>query len=129
MELDHAAVIYRNEPWGLIDNELATRGLRRRLRLALPHSLSVLHAVASSNLVACIQESAANRYGPTLGLVRPIGLPPFVLRMVWDRQRSDDPAQIWLRDLIQREVLLPKSRDEPIKKTHERLGANGGRLG
>ena len=35
--LDHAAVIYRNQPWGLIDNELAARGLRRRLRLALPH--------------------------------------------------------------------------------------------
>ena len=48
--LDHAAVIYRNQLWGLIDNELAARGLRRRLRLALPHCLSVLHAVASSNL-------------------------------------------------------------------------------
>ena len=27
--LDHAAVIYRNQPWGLIDNELAARGLRQ----------------------------------------------------------------------------------------------------
>jgi DNA-binding transcriptional LysR family regulator len=113
LKLDHAAVIYRNEPWGLIDNELATRGLRRRLRLALPHALSVLHAVSSSDLVACIQESAANRFGPELGLVshpEPIGLPPFVLRMVWHRQRSDDPAQRWLRELIQRETAsLPKN--------------------
>ena len=51
LKLDHAAVIYRNEPWGLIDNELAARGLRRKLRLALPHTLSVLHAVASSDLL------------------------------------------------------------------------------
>lgn len=42
IKLDHAAVIYRNQVWGLIDNELAARGLRRRLRLALPHCLSVL---------------------------------------------------------------------------------------
>jgi DNA-binding transcriptional LysR family regulator len=107
LKLDHAAVIYRNEPWGLIDNELATRGLRRKLRLALPHTVSVLHAVASSDLVACIQESAASHFGPTLGLVshtEPIGLPPFVLRMVWHRQRSEDPAQRWLRNLVQREV-------------------------
>jgi len=114
LKLDHAAVIYRNEPWGLIDNELAARGLRRRLRLALPHTLSVLHAVASSDLVACIQESAASHFGPALGLVshtEPIGLPPFVLRMVWHRQRSDDPAHRWLRELIQREAVTFKKNN------------------
>ena len=103
--------MYRSEPWGLIDNELAARGLRRRLRLALPHCLSVLHAVASSDLIACIQESVANAFGPSLGLMaypEPIGLPPFVLRMVWHRQRSNDPAQLWLRDLVQREIGLSR---------------------
>jgi DNA-binding transcriptional LysR family regulator len=118
MQLDHAAVIYRNEPWGLIDNELAARGLSRRLCLALPHTLSVLHAVASSDLVACIQESIANLYGPTLGLVshrEPIGLPPFALRMVWHRQRTDDPAQIWLRDLIQHKV-APRRERRPAQQ-------------
>jgi DNA-binding transcriptional LysR family regulator len=118
MELDHAAVIYRNEPWGLIDNELAARGLRRQLRLALPHCLSVLHAVASSNLVACIQESVAKHFGPALGLVsrrEPIGLPPFALRIVWHRQRSDDPAQVWLRGIVQRGVAtVKKSNHRPL---------------
>jgi DNA-binding transcriptional LysR family regulator len=120
MTLDHAAVIYRNEPWGLIDNELAARGLQRPLRLALPHCLSVLHAVASSDLIACVQESAARLLGPTLGLVshpEPIGLPPFVLRMVWHRQRTDDPAQLWLRDLIQHEVVpLEKKNCRSLRK-------------
>jgi DNA-binding transcriptional LysR family regulator len=105
MRLDHAAIIYRNEPWGLIDRELAARGLRRRLRLALPHCLSVLHAVASSDLVACVQQSVATAFGPPLGIVsypEPIGLPPFALRMTWHEQRNSDPAQIWLRTLVQR---------------------------
>jgi DNA-binding transcriptional LysR family regulator len=102
-KLDHAAVIYRNQRWGLIDNELASRGRRRRLRLALPHCLSVLHAVASSDLVACIQESVVEEFGKDLNLrscPEPLGLPPFVLRMVWHRQRDNDPAQVWLRKLI-----------------------------
>lgn len=107
MRLDHAAVIYRSEPWGLIDRELASRGLRRRLRLVLPHCLSVLHAVASSDLVACVHESVANAFGPSLGIVshaEPIGLPLFTLRMTWHEQRSSDPAQIWLRSLIQKHI-------------------------
>ena len=106
-ELDHAAVIYRNQLWGLIDNELASRGLRRRLRLALPHCLSVLHAVASSDLIACIQESVVERFGKVLNLAscpEPLGLPPFVLRMVWHRQRDNDPSHLWLRALIVTEL-------------------------
>jgi DNA-binding transcriptional LysR family regulator len=102
-ELDHAAVIYRSQVWGLIDNELATRGLRRRIRMALPHCLSVLHAVASSDLVACIQSSIVDHFGKQLKLKscpEPLGLPPFVLRMVWHRQRDGDPAHSWLRQLL-----------------------------
>jgi DNA-binding transcriptional LysR family regulator len=105
--LDHAAVMYRNQPWGLIDNELAARGLRRRLRLALPHCISVMHAVASSDLVACIQKSVVDAFGGGLHLVscrEPIGLPPFALRMVWHRQRNEDPAQVWLRKMIATEL-------------------------
>jgi DNA-binding transcriptional LysR family regulator len=116
--LDHAAVIYRNQVWGLIDDELASRGLRRRLRLALPHCLSVLHAVASNDLVACIQESVVERFGKGLNLTsypEPLGLPPFVLRMVWHRQRDNDPSHLWLRELIVTELGGAKlNRSSPI---------------
>jgi DNA-binding transcriptional LysR family regulator len=101
--LDHAAIIYRHQVWGLIDNELASRGLRRRVRLALPHCLSLLHAVAASDLVGCIQESVVRQFGKGLNLrscPEPLGLPPFVLRMVWHRQRESDPAHVWLRKLV-----------------------------
>ena len=121
--LDHAAVIYRNQLWGLIDNELAARGLRRRLRLALPHCLSVLHAVSSSNLVACIQESIVREFGTDLDLrscPEPLGLPPFVLRMVWHRQRDNDSAQIWLRKLIATELGAQSSQALNAQKLRKR---------
>lgn len=111
--LNHAAVIYRNQLWGLVDNELASRGLRRRLRLALPHCLSVLHAVASSDLVGCIQESVMKEFGKGLQLrscPEPLGLPPFVLRMVWHRQRDNDPSHAWLRKLIIAKLAGKKAR-------------------
>jgi DNA-binding transcriptional LysR family regulator len=118
--LDHAAVMYRNQPWGLIDNELAARGLRRRLRLALPHCLSVLHAVAGSDLVACLQKTVVTNFGGGLHLVtcpEPMGLPPFALRMVWHRQRHDDPAQLWLRNLIATELRASEnSSKRPLGK-------------
>jgi DNA-binding transcriptional LysR family regulator len=117
--LNHAAPIYQNEPWGLIDNELAARGLRRRLRLALPHCLSVLRAVASSDLVACIQESVVINFAAGLDLrscPEPLGLPPFALRMVWHRQRNDDPAQLWLRKLIAAELGLRADRNPSLLK-------------
>jgi DNA-binding transcriptional LysR family regulator len=101
--LDHAAVIYRHQVWGLIDNELASRGLRRRVRLALPHCLSLLRAVAASDLIGCIQESVVARFGNGFDLrscPEPLGLPPFVLRMMWHRQRDKDPSHLWLRKLL-----------------------------
>ena len=69
----------------------------------MPHSLSLLRAVAASDLVGCIQESVVARFGKGLDLrscPEPLGLPPFVLRMVWHRQRDNDPSHIWLRKLI-----------------------------
>jgi DNA-binding transcriptional LysR family regulator len=64
-------------------------------------------AVAGSDLIACIQESVVKRFGPGLGLVscaEPLGLPSFTLRMVWDSQREHDPAHIWLRNLLVKEL-------------------------
>ena len=39
VQLEHVAVIYRPEPWGLVDQELASLGMKRHVRLATPHFL------------------------------------------------------------------------------------------
>ncbi|MDP8981394.1 MAG: LysR family transcriptional regulator [Acidobacteriota bacterium] len=102
-ELDHAAVIYRAEPWGIIDQELASHGLRRRLRLATPHFLTALKAVAESDLIACVPEGLAREFEESMGLVIravPVSLPRFVTRMLWARQWQEDAAHVWLRGKI-----------------------------
>ena len=99
----HAAIIYRPEPWGLIDQELAARGKRRRLRLAAPHFLTVIEAVAASDLIAVVPERLARRFRKALRLdVRPVPfpMPAFHTRMAWHQQASDDPAHRWLREQV-----------------------------
>jgi DNA-binding transcriptional LysR family regulator len=95
----HAAIIYRPEPWGVIDQELAALGRRRRLCLAVPHFQTVIDAVAASNLIACVPRRLAQYFHGVLGLkVAPVPfpMPPFHTRMVWHRHTGDDPAMRWL---------------------------------
>lgn len=104
-ELDHAAIIYRAEPWGMIDQELASRGLKRRLRLATPHFLTALKAVAESDLIACVPAGLAREFKRAHDLViRPVpfSLPKFVTRMLWARRWQDDPGHVWLRQQIRK---------------------------
>lgn len=123
----HAAIIYRPEPWGLIDQELAARGKRRVLRLAAPHFLTVLEAVAGSDLIAVVPERLARRFRSSLRLdVRPVPfpMPVFHTRMAWHQQTSDDPAQRWLRG----QVVAAAQRVAPERRNSKRrLGASSGR--
>lgn len=98
-EAEHAAVIFREEAWGLIDTELASRGLRRRMRFATPHFLTVMRAVQTTDLIACVPEWLAREYEP-LGLTvkkPPFQLPDFVARMIWNREVEADPGHRWFR--------------------------------
>jgi DNA-binding transcriptional LysR family regulator len=102
-ELDHAAIIYRPDTWGLVDQQLASLGLKRRLRLATPHFLTALKAAAESDLIACVPEGLAREFEQSLNLTiraLPISLPAFVTRMLWASQWHRDPAHVWLRDQI-----------------------------
>ena len=96
----HAAIVYRPEPWGLIDQELAARGHRLKLRLAVPHFQTVLAAVAVSDLIACVPRRLARHFGSELGLRTapvPFPMPPFHTIMVWHRHAAGDPALRWLQ--------------------------------
>lgn len=92
-------MIYRAEPWGLIDQELAVHGLKR----ATPHFQVALKAVANSDMIACVPEGLAKEFSCSLGLAirpLPIALPKFVTRMLWARLWQEDPAHAWLRSQV-----------------------------
>lgn len=126
----HAAVIYRPEPWGLIDTELAARGHRRKLQLAVPHFLTVLRAVSQSDLIACVPERLARELGPLLRLAvkpMPFPLPPFHTRLVRHEHAAEDAALVWLRELIGASAPAARSRTTPAAGVSPRRGTPGRR--
>ncbi|HYL77769.1 MAG TPA: LysR family transcriptional regulator [Bryobacteraceae bacterium] len=96
----HAAVFYRAESRGLIDNILAGHGLRRRLQAVTPHFLTLPFLVAKSDLIAVVPTGLAahfRRFLPIEIRKLPLLLPPFRMRMMWHEHAEDDPAHKWLR--------------------------------
>jgi DNA-binding transcriptional LysR family regulator len=99
----HVGIFYRPDARGLIDNILATHGLRRCLLAALPDFLSVPNIVAQSDLIAVVPAGLAAHYGMTLPLaVRkvPMEFPRMTMRLLWNIHADSDPAHRWLRSEI-----------------------------
>ncbi len=99
----HAAVFYRQEGPGLMDNILAGSGHARTVRLVLPHFHSLFHAVAASDLIAAAPKRIAEMYQAWLPIaVRPLPVrfPDFHVALVWHGRAHTDPCLAWLRALI-----------------------------
>lgn len=103
-EADHVLVAPRGG-WiaGPIDQILAEKGLKRRVRMAVPSYLAAPHCVAFSDMLVTLPESVAKQY---LGILPvkifdiPADARPFTVSMVWDERNHDDPAHRWLRTKV-----------------------------
>jgi DNA-binding transcriptional LysR family regulator len=96
----HAAVFYRKEGPGLMDNVLAGSGHVRKIGLLVPHFQSLFHLIAASNLIATAPERLAHMYARWLPIaVRPLPVrfPEFHLALVWPGRAHSDPCLAWLR--------------------------------
>jgi DNA-binding transcriptional LysR family regulator len=99
----HVATFYPGHGPGLIDAVLAERGLKRNVRLSLPHWLSLPFAVAQSDLIATVPESIARAIGRSLRLQQlkcPVRLPRLPVSLVWHARTNDDEAHRWFREMI-----------------------------
>lgn len=105
----HAAVFYRQEGPGLMDNVLAGSGHARKISLVVPHFQSLFHQIAASDLIATAPARLARMYARWLPIaVRPLPVrfPEFHLTLVWPGRTHSDPCLAWLRGEV-----LESSRD------------------
>ncbi len=111
----HAVVALRDPGTSLVDSALAGAGLTRRIGLA-SHSFSGnLAAVAQSDLIATIPSRLSSALGPSLVTAPvPLQVPSFTYGMIWHLRTNASPAQVWLRDLIQRQVGHQEARAAPV---------------
>lgn len=103
--LAHAHVVVRigNERPNVIGDELARRGLVRRVGVEVPSFLAGLMIVAGSDLLMNAPMPLVHAVAGTLGLIvreAPISLPRVPFALLWHERFQADPAHRWARERI-----------------------------
>lgn len=101
--LDHVGVVAANTGHSEIDVLLDRAGVKRNLRLSVPHFVAVGHILQSTDLIATLPERFAERCRGPFGLVvspHPVPLPEIAISLFWHGKYHRDPANLWLRQLI-----------------------------
>lgn len=80
------------------------RGLQRKVLVELSHFMSLLPVIESSDLVATVPRDLADvcrRYADVRIVDTPIKSPVIAVHQFWHRRFHKDPANVWLRSVIQ----------------------------
>jgi len=88
---------------GKVDELLLRSGVERRVRLTVPHYVSVGHILRGSDLIATVPERLADRLLEPFGLVRlphPAKLPDVAINVFWHAKYHRAPANRWLRGVV-----------------------------
>lgn len=92
-------------PMGIVDEALAEMGLERHVAMRVPHFLGGPYIAAQSDLVLTAPRALLVHAAQILPLKLfdvPVELPPGRIFMIWHDRVSDDPGNIWLRELTAR---------------------------
>ena len=102
--LDHVLVARRGRSFAgavQIDEALAAVGLKRNVRLSVPHFLLVPEIVARSDMIGVLPERLARNYNMRLQVVDlPFDIPHLTIAAVWHERTHRNAAQIWLRQTL-----------------------------
>jgi DNA-binding transcriptional LysR family regulator len=99
----HVVVRIDNEPTNLIEQELARRGLVRRVSFHAPSFLAGLLVVARSDFLMNVPVPIVHDAAAALGLTlrgAPIDLPNVPFALAWHPRFHHDPAHRWARERV-----------------------------
>jgi DNA-binding transcriptional LysR family regulator len=102
-ELDHVGVLAANTGHGEVDGLLERAGIKRNMRLILPHFIAVGHVLQTTDMIATLPERFAERCETPYGLVtspHPASLPDIAINLFWHAKFNRDPANLWIRQLF-----------------------------
>lgn len=102
-ELDHVGVVSANTGHGEVDGLLERAGIKRKMRLVVPHFIAVGHILQTTDLIATLPERFAQRCEAPFGLVsspHPARIPDIAINLFWHAKFNRDPASLWMRQLL-----------------------------
>jgi len=111
LALEHIMVTSRGKGPGPEDLELGQRGLHRRVRLRCRNYLAAFQVVRETDLALTMPEryAALLNGAPAVRTVRlPIKMAPLDLYLYWHDRVDGDPANRWLRALLQSAFERPR---------------------
>lgn len=102
---EHLVIAPPSSAHAQINESIERRGIKRNIRLSLPHWTAVGHILGSgnSNLIATVPESYASRCVEPFGLTyvpHPIKLPEVAVSLFWHAKFHRESGNKWLRNLI-----------------------------
>jgi DNA-binding transcriptional LysR family regulator len=118
----HVIVSVGIERSNVIDEELARRGLERRVGLVVPSFLAGLLSLTHSDLLMNVPIPLVDDAAKQLGLLvreAPLPLPRLRFSLVWHPRFQRDPAHSWLRQQVLERVQLAF-----IKRPSQPAGSN-----
>lgn len=98
---DHIGIVAAGTGHGMVDELFDRMGVKRNIRLRVPHFVSVGHILRNTDMIATVPEVLALRIRDPFGLAyQPhlIVLPEISIGMYWHSKFHRDAASRWLRD-------------------------------
>jgi DNA-binding transcriptional LysR family regulator len=125
----HVQVSSRRHGPSLVDIELSRRGLRRQVFLRSQHNFSASLVVNKTDMLLTLPERQAqllNRASLNQVYPFPLNEPRLEAHLYWHESVDNDPANRWLREEIERDLVPPAPRK--VGDEGRRVARPAGRL-
>ncbi|WP_321888463.1 LysR family transcriptional regulator [Paraburkholderia bannensis] len=102
-EAEHLVVVSAGTGHGQVDDWLKRRGVRRQVRLSVPHFMSVGYILQRTDLIATVPERLALQLAPLFSLsmcALPVALPAAPIHLLWHARVQQDDGNRWLRSVV-----------------------------
>lgn len=102
-QASHVRVMAAGTGHGRVDEALERQGLQRRIRLTVPHYVSLGDVLGHSDLIATVPERFAQRVIGPFGLTTrplPLTVDGSAIHQFWHARLHKDPGHQWLRGLV-----------------------------
>ncbi|MBM7126003.1 LysR family transcriptional regulator [Dyella flava] len=102
-EADHVVVVSEGTGHAKMDEIIERKGIRRNIRLTVPHFVAVGHILAKTNMIATVPEQYAMACLEPFKLTyvkHPVQLPRIGINIFWHAKAHKEPGNQWLRNLI-----------------------------
>ena len=100
---EHVAIVSEGTGHGVVDEVIERAGIRRRLRLTVPHFMAVGPVLQATDMIAVVPRRFADCACKPFGLATapcPVKIPESVINVFWHARNHRDPANQWLRQVV-----------------------------